>query len=270
MNRLGENRMKRQDFCGKTAVITGGSSGIGKETLLEFAGLGMNIVVGTLATELLADVEAELKQKGVKIMIITTDVSKKNEVQRLMRTAVEQFGPIDILVCCAGVYHRSPVETLALADLERVMSVNFYGVLHCVYELLPVMIKQRNGHMVFISSVDGKKGLPRDSAYVASKFAVAGFVEVLRQEVKKYGIKVSTIFPARIDTPMIQNIAVPVASPKVSPRKVARAIVRAIQNNKAETLVPWFGAKLLLVMNTISVRFADWLVKVTHLEGWDT
>jgi short-subunit dehydrogenase len=262
--------MKRRDFCGKTAVITGGSSGIGKETLLEFAGLGMNIVVGSLATELLADVEAELKQKGVKIMVITTDVSKKNEVHRLMQTAVEHFGHIDFLICCAGVYHRSPVENLALADLERVMSVNFYGVIHSVYELLPVMAKQREGHMVFISSVDGKKGLPQDSAYVASKFAVAGFVEVLRQEVKKYGIKVSTIFPTRIDTPMIHDMTVPIVSPKIPPRKVARAIVRAIQKNKAETLVPWFGAKLLLVINMISVRLADWLVKVTHLEGWDT
>jgi short-subunit dehydrogenase len=262
--------MKRQDFCYKTAVITGGSSGIGKETLLEFAKLGMNIVVGTLATELLAGVEAELRQKGIKIMVITTDVSKKSEVQRLMQTAIEQFGRIDILVCCAGVYHRGPVEKLALADLERVMAVNFYGMIHCVYELLPAMIKQRDGHMVFISSVDGKKGLPRDSAYVASKFAVAGFVEVLRQEVKKYGIRVSTIFPARIDTPMLHNIAVPVVSPKVPPRKVALAIVRAIQHNKAETLIPWFGAKLLIVLNVISPRFADWLVKITHLEGWDT
>ncbi len=262
--------MKRQDFCGKTAVITGGSSGIGKETLLEFAKLGMNIVVGTLATELLADIKDELKQKGVKIMVITTDVSKRNEVQRLMQTAVEHFGRIDILVCCAGVYHRGPIEKLTLADLERVMSVNFYGVVHCVYELLPMMIKQRGGHMVFISSVDGKKGLPRDSGYVATKFAVAGFVEVLRQEIKKYGINVSTIFPARIDTPMLCNIAVPVVSPKVSPRKVALAIVRAIERNKAETLVPWFGAKLLIILNVISPRFADWMVRITHLEGWDT
>lgn len=262
--------MKRQDFCGKTAVITGGSSGIGKATLLEFAQLGMNIVVGSLATELLADVEAELKQKGVKIMIITTDVSNRNAVHRLMQTAVEQFGRIDILVCCAGVYHRGPVEKLAMADLERVMAVNFYGVIHCVYELLPQMIKQRDGHMVFLSSVDGKKGLPRDSAYVATKFAVAGFVEVLRQEVKKYGIKVSTIFPARIDTPMLDNIAVSLVSPKIPPRKVALAIVRAIQHNKAETLVPWFGAKLLIMINVISARFADWLVRITHLEGWDT
>lgn len=262
--------MKQRDFYGKTAVITGGSSGIGKETLLEFARLGMNIVVGSLATELLKDIEAELKQKGIKIVIIPTDVSQKDQVQRLMKTAVEHFGHIDILVCCAGVYHRCSVEKLELSDLERVMSVNFYGVIYCVYELLPLMIKRGEGHMVFISSVDGKKGLPRDSAYVATKFAVTGFVEVLRQEMKKYGIKVSTIFPARIDTPMIQNIAVPAASPKVPPRKVAQAIVRAIRYNKAETLVPWFGAKLLLIINIISTRFADWLVKVTHLEGWDT
>lgn len=262
--------MKQRYYNGKTAVITGGSSGIGKETLLEFARLGMNIVVGSLATELLEDVEVKLKQNGVKILIVPTDVSQKEQVHRLVQTALEQFGQIDILVCCAGVYHRSPVEQLTLDDLERVMAVNFYGVIHCVYELLPVMINRREGHMVFISSVDGKKGLPRDSAYVASKFAVTGFVEVLRQEVKKYGIKVSTIFPARVDTPMIQNMTLPVASPKVPPRKVAQAIVRAIQYNKAETLVPWFGAKLLIVTNMISVRFADWLVKVMHLEGWDT
>jgi NAD(P)-dependent dehydrogenase (short-subunit alcohol dehydrogenase family) len=262
--------MTRKDLCGKTAVITGGSSGIGKETLLEFAKLGMNIVVGSLATELLTEVEAELKLKGVKLMVITTDVSKRDQVQRLVKTAVEHYGHIDYLVCCAGVYHRGPVEKLALHELERVMSVNFYGVIHCIYEMLPVMIKQGNGHMVFISSVDGKKGLPRDSAYVASKFAVAGFVDVLRQEVKKFGIRVSTIFPARIDTPMLHNIQVPAISPKVPAQKVTQAIVHAILHNKAETLVPCSGAKLLLFFHLISPRFADWMIKITHLEGWDT
>jgi len=129
------------------------------------------------------------------------------------------------------------------------------------------MLERGSGHIVVVSSVDGKKGLPPDTAYVASKFALNGFMDVLRQELHGSGVHVCTILPARVDTPMIENLQVPFGSRKISSDRVARSIVRAIRKNRAEVIVPYLGPKFLVVANSFSPRFGDWLVRLFKLWG---
>jgi len=130
------------------------------------------------------------------------------------------------------------------------------------------MIDQKQGQIVLVSSLDAKKGLPMDGPYTAAKFAITGFFEVLRQELKGKNIYVCNVFPARIDTPMIEHIKVPSISAKIPAEKVARAIVRGIKKHKVEVIVPGHLV-FYSILNSISPRFMDWIVRIFHLEGWE-
>jgi len=109
------------------------------------------------------------------------------------------------VVANAGAYIRCPIIELTIADLERSMAVNFYGAMYLVLAALPHMRERQSGHVVLVSTMDSKKGLPLDGPYVAAKFAMTGVGDVMRQELRQHGIAVSTILPGRVDTPMIAN-----------------------------------------------------------------
>jgi short-subunit dehydrogenase len=130
------------------------------------------------------------------------------------------------------------------------------------------MRTQGSGHIVLVSSMDGKKGVPPDAPYVVAKFALAGFGDVLRQELHGTGVDVTTVFPGRVDTPLIATLKVPWISAKIPPEAVARAIVTAIRRRQAEVIVP-FRARLLLWANALSPRLGDWAVRTFRLEGWE-
>jgi short-subunit dehydrogenase len=117
--------------------------------------------------------------------------------------------------------------------------------------------------------MDSKKGLPLDAPYVAAKFALTGFAEVLRQELHGTGISVSTILPGRVDTPMIATLRVPWVSAKISAEAVARATLRAIRLRQPEVILPP-QASLLHYLNVLSPRMGDWAARFFHLEGWDS
>jgi short-subunit dehydrogenase len=127
------------------------------------------------------------------------------------------------------------------------------------------MIEHKEGHIVIVSSVDGRKGMPFDGAYVSSKFALAGFGEVLRQELLGTGIRVSMVFPGRVDTPMIADVETPATTPKIPPERVARSIVRAIKKGTPEVIVPYMGARLLLLLNSLSCQMGDTLVRLLKI-----
>jgi len=266
-----ESRGRRQvvathEFRAKTVVVTGASSGIGRATAIAFGRRGANVVLAARREQALEEVRQALQALGAEILVVPTDVSDPAQVKNLVDASLERFGSIDVFVANAGTYLRCPCRDLTVEDVEQVMAVNFHGSVRCLLEVLPHMLQRGEGHLVVVSSVDGKKGIPPDGAYVASKFALTGFADVLRQELRGTGVHVSTILPGRIDTPMIADLEVPSVSAKVPPERVAEAIVRAVVKRKAEVLVP-LGSKTLLIMNTVSPRAGDWLVRHLHLEG---
>ncbi len=252
----------------KVALVTGASSGIGRATALALAREGADLVLVARTRDALNQCAQEARDLGCSALVAPADVSDREEVEQAVQAALTRYGRVDVLVACAGAYFRRPVRELTIEDLETSMAVNFYGVAHSALAVLPHMLAQGSGHLIFVSSMDGKKGMPLDAPYVAAKFAVAGLGEVMRQELRDAGVAVTTVFPGRVDTPMIRDLRVPFLSAKIPPEAVARAIVRAIHRRPPEVIIP-FQARLLLYVNTFSPRLGDWMTRVFHFEGWE-
>lgn len=259
---------KRFSLLDQVAVITGASSGIGRATALALAREGARVALAARTKSALHRVADEIRTLDRDALVVPSDVTSRNDVDHLVAKTLERWGRLDILVANAGAYIRSPVENLTVCEVERSMAVNFYGALYAVLAVQPHLLGQGSGHIVLVSSMDGKKGLPLDAPYVAAKFALAGYGEVLRQELRDRGVHVTTIFPGRVDTGLIESLAVPGISAKIPPEMVARAIVTAVRRPKPEVVVP-FHARLLYLVNAASPRLGDWLVRVFRLQGWE-
>lgn len=253
-------------FNDKIAIITGASSGIGRATALALAREGVHVALSARREAELQSVAAEVRALGREALAVPVDVCRQDEVDRAVRLTLERWGRVDYAIANAGQYVRAPVSSATVADFQKAMAVNFYGALYLVLAVLPHLRSQGSGHIVLVSSMDGKKGVPPDSPYVASKFALAGFGEVLRQELHGTSVGVSTIFPGRVDTPMIDFLHVPSLSAKIPPDAVAAAIISAIRHRRAEVILP-YQARLLLYVNSLSPRLGDWAVRSFHLSG---
>jgi NADP-dependent 3-hydroxy acid dehydrogenase YdfG len=252
----------------KVAIVTGASSGIGRATALALAGEGAHVALAARNATALHEVAQAVRALGQEALAVPTDVTQRDQVEQLVAETLARWERVDILVANAGAYVRCPVPDLTVAEVERSMAINFYGALYAILAVLPQMLTQKSGHLVLVSSMDAKKGLPPDAPYVAAKFALAGLGEVLRQELYGSGVRVTTVFPGRVDTPMIATLQVPWISAKIPPKAVARAIVRAIHRRQPEVIVP-FQARALLYLNTLSPRLGDWIARLFHLEGWE-
>jgi short-subunit dehydrogenase len=178
----------------KVVIITGGSSGIGKALAETFGSKGSKILItGRNADELQKTVH-ELQHKGITIAGFQSDVSKEEDNKLMAEAAIKTYGRIDILINNAGISMRALFEDVDLAVVKKVMDINFYGVIYATKYCLPE-IKRNKGSVVGISSVAGYRGLPGRTGYSASKFALNGFLEVLRTEHLKTGVHVLTACP---------------------------------------------------------------------------
>ncbi len=255
-------------LTGKVVAITGASSGIGQSTAIKMASLGCRVALIARNVDRLNETANRVHQVGGEALVCPADLTNRDEIRQIFRNILSHWGCVDILVANAGQYVRSPIKELDISAIERSLAINFYGQIYTILEVLPHMMKRREGHIIVVSTVDAKKGLPLDAPYVAAKFALSGFVDVLRQELHGTGIKVTTIFPGRVDTPMIEQLKVPWISAKIPPEKVANAIVRSLFRYKAEVILP-NQAKLLCYIQPFFPQLADWVVRVFHLEGWE-
>lgn len=178
----------------KVVVITGGSSGIGKALAEAFGLRGSKILItGRNETALSAAVQ-ELQSKEIEVAFFVSDVSKEEDNKRMAEFAIQKFGKIDILINNAGISMRALFEELELDVIRKVMDINFYGALYATKACLPEIIKTK-GSVVGVSSIAGFRGLPARTGYSASKFALQGFLEVLRTEMLYKGVHVLTACP---------------------------------------------------------------------------
>jgi NAD(P)-dependent dehydrogenase (short-subunit alcohol dehydrogenase family) len=259
--------VKNNFFWKKVAIVTGASSGIGRCTALELAKRGAFVALASRNEAALVQVADEIKRQGQNAIILPTDVTQRRQVERMVQGVLAQWGRIDILVSNAGEYIRVPILDLEPSDIQRSFDVNFFGGIHCIKAVLPSMLEQNAGHIVCVTSMDGKIGLPPDAPYVSAKFALTGFCEVLRQEVREHGISVTNVLPGRVDTPMIEQLQFLWISPKISAEKVALSIMDAIRKRKTMVILP-FGARLLYYIDIFWPRLSDWLIRYLRLEGW--
>jgi len=192
---------------GKVVVITGASSGLGEATSRHLAGQGATLVLGARRLDRLQALADELSL-GANAAV-ATDVTKLDDVKHLVDVALKMHGRVDVMLNNAGLMPHSPLERLKVEDWDRMIDVNFRGVLYGVAAALPVMKAQKRGHFINVSSVAGHKVRAGTSVYAATKAAVRMFSEGLRQEMKPYNIRTTIISPGAVASELPDSITEP-------------------------------------------------------------
>jgi NAD(P)-dependent dehydrogenase (short-subunit alcohol dehydrogenase family) len=192
-------------------MITGASSGIGRDLATTFARMGAKVVLVARRRAVLDDLARDLTEAGGDVLALAADVTRRADVRDAVDRALAHFGRIDVLVNSAGIAIPDRVETMPPEDLERMISVNLMGTLHTMQAVLPAMRAAGAGSIVNIASLAGRRGMPPLGAYCATKFAVVGLTEALRVELYGSGIHVSLVMPGVIDTPMVREGTAPSA-----------------------------------------------------------
>ena len=203
-----------KDLRGKVVVITGASSGFGKGAALKFAEAGANLALAARRAELLEELARECEGLGVKALAVPTDVSRREEVERLCEAAVRAFGRIDVWVNDAGVGALGRFERIPLDVHEHVIRTDLLGSLYGSYFAYRQFLKQEAGVLINISSELGKHTVPYYASYAAAKHGVAGLSDALRQEIEQHkvkGVHVCLVMPAAPDTPFLADTIVRLA-----------------------------------------------------------
>ncbi len=250
-------------FSNKLAFITGGSSGIGLATANLLAAQGCRLVLFARGQKMLDEACRSIKthtdaSQGVNA--VSMDVADNTDVQQKIKTAVEKFGVPDILINSAGVGSGDYFENISYEQFDRLLKINVYGTRNTVSAILPFMKQKGGGHIVNIASVAGLIGMYGYSLYCTSKYAIVGFSECLRSELKRFNINVTLICPPEVKTPFIEEEAktlppeariVKNLAGLLTPEQAAKAIVRGIKGRKF-LFVPGLMAKSLLFWHRIS------------------
>jgi NADP-dependent 3-hydroxy acid dehydrogenase YdfG len=222
---------------GKIVVITGASSGLGEAAARLLADEGATVVLGARREDRLRALTDELTRRGDKALAIPTDVSRRDQVRRLVDGAVEAYGRIDVLINNAGVMPLSPLDRLKVDEWDRMIDVNLKGVLYGIAAALPHMRQRKSGHIINVSSVAGHKVRAGGAVYAATKHAVRALSEGLRQEVKPYNIRTTIISPGVVLSELPNAASEPDVSANlqkmyddlgIPPESFARAVVFAM------------------------------------------
>jgi NAD(P)-dependent dehydrogenase (short-subunit alcohol dehydrogenase family) len=235
----------RSSFRDRTVLVTGASSGIGRETALAFAAAGANLVLVARRAKVLAQVATAARKLGATTLVAAADVTQPEAVASCFRKAVKRFGSIDIVVNNAGVLIPAPVVDLRTSDLQRMLDVNLIGALHVMQEAVKVMRRQGRGHIVNVGSLAGRRGFSPLGGYCATKFALVGLTEALRTELVGERIHVSLVLPGVVDTPLATAAQQDPATSEIWPAAltmppswVVWSIFLAIRFRLAEIAVP--------------------------------
>ena len=188
------------DLSGKTAVIVGGTSGIGRVLALGLADAGADVVVTARREALIDEVAGEIERRGRKTMRMASDVGDEASLAALRDAMLAQFGHVDIALCAAGITKRAPTLEMDLAEWQQIVDVNLMGTLRTFRAFAPDMIKRKSGRLIGIASLSSFIGLHEVSAYTASKSAVAGLTRALAVEWAPHGVTVNAIAPGVFKT----------------------------------------------------------------------
>ncbi len=231
--------------------MTGASSGIGRSVALAFGEAGARVGLVARSAEAIEALAEEMRQQGQHAVALPADVTDERQVAQMASALVERWGRIDILVNNAGIGAHGPFLWTPYEDFERIIRVNVFGVACCTAAVLPHMIRQRSGKIVNVSSMIGKRAYPGNAAYCSSKFALEGFAESLRTEVRHHGIHVIQVCPDLTDTAFFDNLLQTgghgkPARPGRSPDEVARLLLNATRRNQRDLIIGVRGKVLVL------------------------
>lgn len=190
---------------GKVIIITGASSGIGRALAKQCAELGASVTVAARRKRLLDALAAGIQEQGGIALPIKTDVSKENEVLRMVAAALDEFGRIDVLVNNAGRGLIAKIENCPLEEMRSLFNTNFFGMHTACRAVIPAMKKQGKGHIINVASLASHVAYPYYGAYAATKSAMAGFSEALRRELHPYNIRISIVYPGAVNTDFLHS-----------------------------------------------------------------
>lgn len=214
-------------------IITGGLSGIGAATALEFARLGASLVLADVATQRGERLAAEVSELGGTATVAECDVTDYHAVERLVERTNADLGRLDFFVANAGIAEQSRIVSGDPARWAAVVQTNLLGTMHCVRAALPVMREQGEGHILIVGSTSGREPYVGEPSYLASKYGVVGFAYALRMECAEYGVRATVVEPGTVDTPLTRGPASVRALLErmhpLAPEDVARALVFAFQ-----------------------------------------
>jgi NAD(P)-dependent dehydrogenase (short-subunit alcohol dehydrogenase family) len=255
---------------GRVAVLTGAAEGIGRALASRLADEGATLCLADVNGGGLEETARSLASGGASVSAHVVNVADEGQVGALRRAVEERHGRADVLINNAGVALHGTVEEVSLADIEWVMSVNFWGTVYCVKHFLPMLRRQAGARVVCLSSIFGVVAPPGQAAYCASKFAVRGFAEALRHELEGTGVRVSTVHPGGVRTGIARSARVGAgASPSkglreaerferlavTSPEAAAERIVRGMLRGEPRILVGRDAAQIDLVQRLLPARY---------------
>lgn len=234
---------------GKTILITGASTGIGKALVSQLAKQKVNLAIAARRIELLEELKTELTPFNPNILLLKCDVSKKSDVISAFNQIKGKYGNIDIAILNAGAGHYMNVEKYNSGFAEEIYGANLFGIIYWVEQLLPDFLKRKNGIIAGVSSLADNRGYSGSSFYSSSKAALTNYLEGLRVELHPFGVKVITIRPGFVRTPMTSNnkFWMPFL---MSPEKAASIIIGRIKKEKRVIQFPW---PMVLITNIVGL-----------------
>ena len=268
------------NFYKQHAIITGGSSGIGKATAIMLAKEGAHISIIARRQDILSAAKAEIEAAKVnpeqRIISISASVENSTQIEEAINTAIEEIGIPSLLITSAGIAYPGYFQELPMKVFEDTMAINYFGTLYAIKSVLPSMMQKQQGRIVIISSAAGLIGIYGYTPYSPSKFALRGLAESLRGELKNLGIHVSIVYPPDTDTPQLatENLTKPDETKLItgtaqtwSAENVARVILRGIKRRDF-AITPGLEIKLLRVWHSLLAPIINWyfdlIVKKLH------
>lgn len=249
----------------RVVAITGASAGIGRATALRLARDGTAVVICARRLDRLTEVAGQIESSGGQAMALAADVTDPQAMSDLVTHTVDRFGHLDAMICNAGFGIYGAVDGIDATQMRRLMDVNYMGTYHACRAALPVFRRQGRGHLVIISSIVGRRGVPFVGAYAATKFAQAGLAECLRAELRGTGISVSTVFPISTKTDFFDvmvresGFATRASGPRQDASHVADAIARALDRPVPE-VYPYRLSRGLTIINALAPGLCDRVV----------
>ncbi len=240
-------------FKDQICVISGAGSGIGRATARKLAANGAIVIATDINRDNLSATAEMIKNEGGQCQSFLVDSTDRDAVFDLAANVIRDYGRADIVINNAGIANTARIDELSLDTFQKVMDVDFWGVVHGTQAFIPDMIARDSGHIVNISSIFGWIGVPKQAAYNAAKFAVFGFTEAVRQDMAGCRVKISCVHPGGIDTPIARNAILPQGQDTEAereematrfkdmvhstPEQAADTIVRGIKKGKARILI---------------------------------
>ncbi|WP_440895643.1 SDR family oxidoreductase [Amphibacillus sp. Q70] len=217
----------KEQLTGKTAIVTGASSGIGTAIAKELIKEGANVILAARNEKRLAEIAAEIDCKE-RTLYLKTDITNQKDVNNLAQYAKESFGAVDIYVNNAGVMGSSSIVNGDVDDWEQMIDINIKGILYGIHSVLPDMLEKKNGHIINMASDSGFEVTKRLTVYCGTKFAVRAISTGLEKELAQTGVRVSNISPGMVETPLSSKSPFENDRKKLEPKDIARAVIYAV------------------------------------------